>query len=325
MASILLSIWVQLASFFFMLAGLHGDLLLIRLFLYLAYTMLLVNAVLGSPLWPNLSNLDDFSFSDSIATDSLVWAILSLYVHGSSLVALIWDEKEVVLNEDEAALWRMMYRTGGLSARLFQDIVARHLNVVEVEEGELVDTDEYFFIIYTGRVELEVMENEVHTHSRVLLSGEMFDLKLVGSAAKHSIFENSTIRCKALSKAKLFEIRKEDLIKMSKNPQSKSVFQALLINNLMYVVENYREVNRRPQQADYQYNKIFEALEDWELPQCQFSGSGQALKNPFRHLWDGIRASFSLPWPFASHPVGLRQTQLPPPPHREDDQKRKVT
>jgi hypothetical protein len=322
MASILLSIWIQLASLFFLLAGLHGDLLLIRLFLFLAYSMLLVNAVLGSPLWPNLSNFGDISLSDSTATDSLVWAILNMYVHGTSLVALIWDEREVLLKEDEAALWHMMYRTGGLSARLFQDIVARHLNVVEVQEGQTVDTDKYFFIIYKGRVELEVLENDVPTYSRVLYSGEMFDLKLGLNVSKHSYFGN-TIRCTSLSTATLFKIRKDDLVKISQNPQSKNVFQALLINNLMYVVESH--LNRRPQQADYDCNNIFEPLEDWEQPKSYLSGSGRALKQPFRHLWNGIRGSFSLPWPVSRHPIGLRQTQLPPPPQGEEDQKTKVT
>jgi hypothetical protein len=320
MASILLSIWVQLASLFFLLAGLHGDLLLIRFFLYLAYSMLLINAVLGSPLWPYLSNVGDISL---IATDSLVWAILSLWVQSSSLAALIWDEREVILKEDEAALWHMMYRTGGLSARLFQDIVSRHLSVVEVQEGQAVDTDEYFSIIYKGRVELEVLENEMPQYSRVLLSGEMFNLKHVGSIFKHAFFD-TPIRCTALSTATLFQIRKDDLVRISQNPQSKNVFQALLINNLMYVVESHREVNRPPQQADYHCNKIFEPLEDWEQPESYLSGSGRALRKPFRHLWDAIRGSFSLPWPFSLHPVGLRQTQLPAPPQNKEDYKTKI-
>eukprot|EP00980_Cylindrotheca_fusiformis_P001308 scaffold333_cov133-Cylindrotheca_fusiformis.AAC.34 len=305
-------------------ARLLGDLLLVRLFLFLAYTMLLLNTVLGSPVWPHLINMKEADWPSNFPLDSLVWAVLSLYVHGSSLIALILDERAVVLSDDEAALWRMMYRTGGLSARLFQDIVARHLKVVEVQEGELIDTNEFFFIIYSGRVEIDVLEDDVHTHSRVLHSGGMFDLKTVGNATKHSIFENNSIRCKALSKAKLFQLRKDDLTKMSQNPQAKSVFQALLINNLMDVVEHYREISRRPQHSDSQYNKIFQKLEDWELPDPPLSGSGKVLQRPFRHLWDIAKGTFSLPWPFSTHPVGLRQTQLPAPPPREDE-KRKVT
>jgi hypothetical protein len=323
MASILLSIWVQLGSLFFLLAGVHGDLLLIRLYLFLAYTMLLVNAVMGSPLWPNLTNLGDISFLDGLATDSLVWAILSLYVHGWSFVALMRDEREVLLKEDEAALWYMMYRTGGLSARLFQDMVAPYLNVVEVQEGQTVDTDEYFWIIYKGKVQMEVLDelpDELPKYSKVLLSGEMFDLKHLGGVSKHAYFENA-IRCTALSTTTLFQIRKDDLGKISQNPRSKNVFLALLINNFMDVVESHREVNRPPQQANSRhFNKIFEPLEDWEKPKSHLSGSGRALRRPFLHLWNGSKGSFSLPWPFSSHPIGLRQTHLPPPPQREEDQ-----
>jgi len=324
MAFILLSIWVQLGSFFFLLSGLIGDLLLIRLFLFLAYIMLLVNALLGSPLWPKIMSIDQLTFAE-VAMDSFVWSILSLYVHGSSLVALIWDERPPKLTEDEAALWRMMYRSGGLSARLFQDIVVRHLDVVEVEAGDIVDTENYFFIIYRGRIELEVSEGMKLSHSRVLSSGEMFDLKDLGLVRTDSIFDNSSVRCKALCASRLFQIRKDNLVKIARNPLSKSVFQALLINNLMYMVENYREVIQARQNDDNYRNKIFDPLEKWEEPDPSKSGSGKTLQRPLRHIWNGIRGSFGLPWPFARHPVGLRQTQLPPPLRQDEYQKRKVT
>ena len=326
MAFILLSLWVQLGSFFFLLSGLIGDLLLIRLFLYLAYIFLLVNAVLGSPLWPKIFAVDEtITFSEDIAMDSFLWAVVSLYVHGSSLVALIWDEREPTLTQDEEALWRMMYRSGGLSARLFQDIVARNLNVVEVSAGDVIDTENYFFIIYRGRIELEVLEGKQPSHSRVLLSGEMFDLKALGLVRTESIFDNSSVRCTALCDSKLFEIRKEDLAKIAKNPLSKSVFQALMINNLMYMVESYRELTQTRQEDENYCNKIFDPLEPWEQPDPHRSGSGKALKQPLRHIWNGMRGSFGLPWPFSRHPVGLRQTQLPPPLRRDEYQKRKIT
>lgn len=327
MAFILLSIWIQLGSFFFLLAGLIGDLLLIRLFLYLAYVMLLVNAVLGSPLWGKIYAVDKtITFSEDIAMDSFIWALSSLYVHGSSLVALIWDERAPKLTEDEEALWRMMYRSGGLSARLFQDIVARNLDVVDVDAGDVVDTQNYFFIIYLGRIELEVLDGgKQPSHSRVLASGEMFDLKDLGLVRTESIFDNSSVRCTALCASRLFQIRKDHLVKIAKNPLSKSVFQALLINNLMYMVESYRELNQIRHSDDNYCNKIFDPLETWEQPEPHLSGSGEALQRPLQHIWRAIRGSFGLPWPFSRHPVGLRQTQLPPPLRRDEYQKRKIT
>lgn len=323
MANILLSIWVQLGSLFFLLAGLNHDLLIIRLFLYLAYLMLLINALLGSPLWPNLMNMDEFS-SQNMATDSLIWASVSLYVHASSLIALIWDEREPKLTEDQAALWRLMYRTGGLSARLFQDIVARHLNVIQVAAGDQIDTSNYFYVLYTGRIDLEVLEDGSISHSRVLYSGEMFNLKSLGLVSKQSYFDEASIRCTALCDSKLFQIRIDDLSTIFQNPLSKSIFQALLINNLMYVVESFRELNRRSRQPDQLRNKLFDPLEPWEEPDASKAGSGKALQYPFRHIWNGIVGSFGLPWPFARHRVGLRQTQLRPPPKQEEIHKTKL-
>lgn len=286
--------------------------------------MLLVNALLGSPLWPKILSADQISFSE-VAMDSFVWSVLSLYVHGASLVALIWDERAPALTEDEAALWRMMYRSGGLSARLFQDNVARYLDVVQVQAGDVVDTENCFFIIYRGRIELEVFEGGKLSHSRVLSSGEMCDMKDLGLVRTESIFDNTTVRCTALCASKLFQIRKDDLVKIARNPSSKSVFQALMINNLMHMVQAYREIAKARQEDDDYCNKIFDPLEKWELPEPYLAGSGKALHRPLTHIWNGIRGSFGLPWPFSKHPVGLRQTQLPPPLRRDEYQKRKIT
>jgi hypothetical protein len=94
-----LSFWMQLASFFFTMSGIHGDLMVIRLsLLVLAYLMLFMNSVLGSPLWP------DARASGGIFVDSLVWSVIGLYIHGSSLICLILDERPVSLADDEAAL-----------------------------------------------------------------------------------------------------------------------------------------------------------------------------------------------------------------------------
>jgi hypothetical protein len=316
MAVILLSLWVQLASLSFLLAGLHADLLVVRFFLFLAYLMLMIEASLGSPLWPNIINLNNIDLS-KIAADALFWSILSLYVHGSSLMSLILDERKPKLSEDEEALWRMMYRTGGLSARIFQDTVARYLQVIQVAAGDSIPTEEHVFIIYKGRVKLQVLDNDMHVYSRVLLSSEMFDLKYLGLLGEKSIFEDTHIRCKALSKSKLFRIHKDDMLKISRNPHSKSVFQALLINNLSYLVESSGEINRVSKQAEFYCNKLFEPLQNWEQPKAVFAGSGQALKKPIKHFLSGMRRSFSLPWPFSRHPIGLRQTQLEPPPLRQ--------
>jgi hypothetical protein len=170
-----LSIWVQLANVFFILAGIYGDLLVIRLFLFIAYMFLFLHAAMGGPLWNNLVN------SGTVAVDGVCWSILGMYIHGSSLVCLIFDERAVQLSQDEEILWRLFYRTGGLSALLFKKIVAPHLEVVEFEAGVDIPVDNYFYVLYKGRVTLEILEDGKIVSERICRSGEMFDFKYLGS------------------------------------------------------------------------------------------------------------------------------------------------
>lgn len=296
-----LSFWIQASNSFFLLAGLHGDLLIIRVTLFVAYLLLVANSV---------------STSGIVGLDSLIWSAVSVYVHGSSLVALVVDEREVVLSEDAAALWRMMYRTGGLSKRLFQAIVARDLSVVEYAAGDTINTDDYFYIVFSGQVRLQVVDRNVSVSSRILVSGEMFDLKIIGFFTEQSVFDTGIVRCTALTPIRLFRITKEDMKKIAHHPLAKGVWQALLINNLSYVVESYLSEERKSRQAELYRDKIFRPLEAWEEPKPSLAGSGQALLHPLVHLGTYIQRSFSPPWPFKGHPTGIRQTLLPPPPQR---------
>jgi hypothetical protein len=300
-----LSFWIQLASFFFTLSGIHGDLLVIRFFLLMAYVMLFLNSALGSPLWP------DATSSGGIFLDSLIWSIIGVYVHGASLLCLILDERQVSLTEDEGALWRMFYRTGGLSAKLFKIIVAPHLQIVEFEVGQEIPTDDFFYIVYQGRINLQVYEEGEIKVERKTLSGEMFDLKYLGMFHEESVFEFHHLNCSSDTKSKLFRFSREDMKKIAHHKLAKDVWQSLLINNLSFMLETDRHSNF----ADFCY-KIFDPLEDWEKPKEWVSGSGSALKNPEMHLLRYIQRSFSPPWPFGSHLTGMRQTLLLPPPHR---------
>lgn len=306
-----LSIWIQLGSFFFFMSGIFGDLLVIRFFLVLAYVMLFINAIVGSPLWPDFTG-DDGTF----AVDSLCWALMGLYVHGCSLWCLLLDEREVPLNEDEAALWRMFYRTGGLSQRLFQSIVACHLKVVEFQPGQEIPTNDDFYIIYSGQVKLEVYDDVSHKYDRIMVSGEMFDLNFLGLFSEKTVFERTRIKCKSITRTKLFRIHRDDMQTIAQNRLAKGIWQALLINQLSFIVESYAERSPISRLAEEKHDRIFEPLEHWELPPSVLSGSGAALKQSLAHLIHYIRVSFSPPLPFAGHPTGIRQTQLPTPPQR---------
>jgi len=306
-----LSFWIQASSLFFALAGVFSDLLVLRVWLFLAYLMLFINAVLGSPLWPDVS-----SSGGGLYLDSIIWSILSMYVHGSSLVCLLLDERAVDLNEEEAALWRMFYRTGGLSAKLFKTIVAPYLRVIEFEAGEEIPTEDYFYIVYTGRIDFKVYEHEKLKVERNCSSGEMFDLKFLGMFAAESVFVTHSIKAVTETHTTLFRFSRDDMEKISHHRLAKGVWQALLINNLSFVVESCLENTRHLRYTETYCDKIFDPLEKWEQRKEWYAGSGTALKKPLEHLVGYMHWSFSPPWPFKRHLTSIRQTLLPPPPLR---------
>lgn len=319
-----LSLWMQLASLFFTCSGLNGDLLVIRFFLFMAYLMLFLNALLGSPLWPNVENVGGFFL------DSLLWSLVGLYVHGASLVCLLLDERSPNLTDDQQALWRLLYRTGGLSPKLFETMIVPYLEVVEYNVGDTIPTEDHFYIVYQGRVRLQVvsMSNNDGTSTttstttytiledRIKVAGEMFDFKHLDLLEPDSVFFTHELQCSALTPAtKLFRFHKRDTSCIANHRFAKTLWQALLINNLANVVEEYLK-DTSGIDHNVTEDKLFGPLKEWELPPETAAGSGHALHHPFRHGFQSMRKAFSAPWPFGGHPTGIRQTQLRPPPPR---------
>lgn len=114
--------------------------------------------------------------------------------------------------------------------------------------------------------------------------------------------------------------------RISHHPFAKTVWQALLINNLSFVVESYVWKKESPTATTaglQEVDKIFAPLEPWEEPKPALTGSGLALRSPLQHLIASIQKSFGLPPPFGGHPTGIRQTLLhaPAQPQTEDPQR----
>ncbi len=299
-----LSIWMQLASLFFTLSGMHGDLLVIRLFLFAAYLMLFINSILGSPLWGD-------SKADGLPLDSLIWAVVGLYVHGTSLVNLLNDERYVTLNENEEALWCLFYRTGGLSRRLFKTIVAPDMEFVTLDGDEDIPTEHYFYIVYHGRVSLKIYDGSSTDLKvdRILGSAEMFDIAHVGFFDNASIFVKVNLRCRTLEKTQFFRFPRSAIRKIANHQFAKDVMQALLLNTLSKIVE-HRETNR---DSPVVCDPIFSPLQPREQPLSVMPGSGKALQKPLLHIINCIHRSFAMPWPLGKHPAGIRQVLLSPP------------
>jgi hypothetical protein len=71
---------MQLSSFFFLSAGLFNDLLCIRVSLTMSYVFLVIVGFMGAPRWGQ-----SFEPTGIISVDTIVWAVLNLFVHGNSV------------------------------------------------------------------------------------------------------------------------------------------------------------------------------------------------------------------------------------------------
>lgn len=301
------AIWTQLSKFSFASSGLQSDLLLVRTCLVSAYFFLLIEALLGSPTaWGQVTGT-------GLAIDTLVWAFIGLYIHGSSLVSFVLDERAVKFTDDEGALWRLLYRSGGLSARLFKTIVAPYMEVVELAAGDEIPTKDFFYVIYTGCVELEIkpLGPGERLEARCLLSGQIFPLKYLGMLRPANLFSSTELTAMALTDTKLFRFTADDMKKIAGHKFAKGVMQALLVNQLTCIVESY--MKREPKLARDTVDRIFLPLRPSEEPNATVAGSGVALRKPLLHFWKSLCRSLTVPPPFGTPPTGLRQTQLPAP------------
>ena len=306
-----LSIWMQLGSFFFTLGGVHADILAIRVFMVSAYFCLLLNTILGGPLWP-----DAVGDTSELRLDALLWAILNIFLHGSSLVLLLTDEAKVHLTDDQAALWRLLYRTGGMSERIFYDLLVVHgqMQVVELEAGVTLATHDDLYILYQGSVKMHIHDPNGQALERYVGQGEVFDFKHLGMLNQSKYFQETCIRCETKSRTKLFRFSKDAMTKVAHHPLSKVVWQSLLINNLSRIIANSRRANNGQECAiSDSEDDIFAPLAEWELPEATKAGSGRTLRNPLQHIWLSMRNSFYYPWPCGRSTPGMRQTQLAAP------------
>lgn len=289
---------LQLASLSFILCGIHNDLFVIRFYVSLSYCLLIVNCLVSA--------------HQLLQLDNLLWSVMGLYVNGTSLLSLIRDERPIVLSDDEGALWRMLYRSGGLSMRLFSSIVAPHLQVKEVPAGETLPTADHFYLVYKGQVRLQVHgENKAVTLERVVQSGQMFDLRYLELFNDYSdnFFREGDITCTTMTTCKLYSFSRDDIRKIAHHPLAKGVWQSLLINDLSITAEKFASRHLK----DHEYDSIFDPLQDWELPDENLPGSGAALRRPLKHFLTSLWRSLRLPWPFGAHQEGIRQTLLPAP------------
>ena len=219
----------------------------------MGYVFLFVNAVCGGPLWPNLS-----SPNYHLAADSLIWSCLGLYIHGTSAIALYMDELPVkTLSDNMEALWRLFYRSGGLSKKLFSTIVASKFDVVEFQPGECItSSDEYFNILYKGLATIDIIDcqTNIKLNDRTVYSGEMFDCSDLQQFATdgRSFFSKNRIKAKAVSRCVVFRISIDNMKLIATHRFAKGVIQTMLIDAMESIIEAYQNGGEKPIPVDVQ-------------------------------------------------------------------------
>lgn len=314
------SIWVQLASFSFFAAGFFSDILIVRLSLASAYTFLLINASLGSPLWPNIRR------ANALSLDGLIWAVLNLYVLFSGIARLLMDESQVTFaSDEEEALWRLFYRLGGVSRKVFQSNICRHMKVVHCKPGQKLSVESNFYILYKGIVNLDIYDKDQVIATGQDGSGSMFDFKNLGLLHNEKRFKSQRLDVVVVQDATLFQFSNDSIRAMSAVPKVKSVWQTIFLENLSRIVCNLETAGYQQQQPHEQampptwrkdfIDPLFHPLNETEEPQPFYrAGSGQTFPNAlFWHIGYSAYHSFRWPWPLGGHLIGLRHDSLPAP------------
>jgi hypothetical protein len=304
-----LAIYKHFAAFSFLLAGVFADLLVIRLCLTSAYVFLILNCLVGSPLWPYLRR------PEHLTVDMLVWGFLCIYVHLSSVIRLLKDEAHVDLTDDEEALWRMFYRVGGMSRKVFKDQIAAHMKVVQFKKGESLPTVDSFHMTYKGVVEIKIFENNTLLHTNTDGSGSMFDLKSLGLLQAHTPMANHVLKVTAQSDSTFFQFSTKDIRRIAAIKNSKSVWQTLLVGTLARIAVQRFLPDEIPSHRNdsHHIDPLFLPLSKAELPEPLLAGSGKALERPLAHIGYCMKTFFTPPWPFSKHVSGIRHGMLPAP------------
>ncbi|CAB9530811.1 expressed unknown protein [Seminavis robusta] len=321
-----LSIWIQLGNLCFLMVGLFSDLLWIRTFLCFAYIFFWLNACVGGPLWPDVSNPGTFRL------DGFLWATVNLYNHGSGLIRLFLDEMPVKFaSEEEEALWRSFYRRGGASKKVFQTTVAKHMTVKRYGKGEVLpDSEQFLHILYSGNCQLQLLkqdksDDEVVQHERIVISGRVFHFKHL--KLLDTTLDQLVLKVKALTdNVIVFEFPAKlmpDIV--SENPSIHNAWQLLMMDTVSQLADAH--VHGTNKSLPLEHNRMvptslledyidprFLPLADWEQPPAVLAGFGRVLE----HIWQNYKYSmnrfFTPPWPMMIHPIGLRHQMMPAPP-----------
>lgn len=220
--------------------------------------------------------------------------------------------------------------------------------LVNAKEGTKLDTNQYFYIILDGAVDIESTVAG-STKENTLVSGQSFDIKhlrplAMGRSAYHkesqsqrlTPFTQQQISATTSIDSKLFRCSSGHMNELYSHREVKDASQGLLIATLSDMAERQYMTNPplpndsiRMEMLDEENGQlldsvrssfistrsaVFAPLEDFEEPPSYLAGSGGGFKGIHKHLCHTFQVMFLLPWPFMPWRSGLRQAgSLPVP------------
>jgi len=162
-----------------------------------------VNGLLGFPLWGDYVSDPQF-----IAIDTVIWSVVGLYVHFSSFLQLLYDERSVPLAETEDELWRFFFRHGGITRVLFARYVLRPGEIRTFSPGTLINDptqSERLHLIIRGHVRAHIEYEQGH-RTFDFYSGDLFEFRFLHQFGLRVGFLDAQMQAVAESEVQTFSI-----------------------------------------------------------------------------------------------------------------------
>ena len=220
--------------------------------------------------------------------------------------------------------------------------IAKCFELVGAKAGEKLNTNEFFYIILDGKVDIKT-SFDGSNNEFTLVSGESFDVRhlkplfrvrgayLQGENQRNAFVEQDLVATVSpTADAMLYRCSSESMHALCNKIETKDASRGLLISTLYETSERLR-LNDRSSVHDNIHTRsaIFDPLKDFEQPAPYLAGSG-SLSGLHHQILHTLKASFLLPWPLMTWVPGLRQIgSLPFPPQaptavayeKKDDEK----
>jgi len=223
--------WGHLANFWFFLAAIFSDILLIRICLVGGFLFLIINAFTGLPLEPDV--FISTSWPDgTIFLDLIIWSVVT----GSFHVIAIWihlrDERQLKLDDNEEPIWRYFYRRAGMPRTEFRMAFEKG-DFVRYKAGDIIvaenDSLHHLHLLVDGLVEFQSAYNDREGDARTLHSGDLFDLEIANLFGVRIGFESDGFRARAVTNCLLVRWPFEAVQSMAAGPPALASYWRSLV------------------------------------------------------------------------------------------------